>query len=176
MNKKALSFIITIISIIVILTIISAIFYYSFKKESSGETNTSQDSSYKVASSKKTRMFQDILDKYSVCIQNKDIDCTCNYLIASHCDRLRNTGFGSEASHAPNGELIGDGKIVELGTEGNQISGLDPEIYKKAASFLFVAKSNEYAGLCLSITFVEENGKWKAFDVDGPIPESYCEE
>jgi hypothetical protein len=152
-----------IVATIIIISIISYFVYFS-------------DKSNNEESSEEIEMFQKLLDEYSDCIKNKDIDCQCDYLIEYHCERLRERGSGPESEYAVGFKLIKMiGELRELGTEGNRISGLDHNIYTHGANFVFIPESGEYSGSCMSITFVKERENWKAFDVDGPAPLSYCE-
>ena len=119
------------------------------------------------------KMFQDILEKYSVCVENENVECQCKYLLESSCERLRG-GTNSESIYAINAKLIpsGDG-IRDLDSEGSRISGLGPPTQTHRADFYFVGRSGERSGSCSHLSFIKENGKWKVFDVD-PAPESFC--
>lgn len=164
-KRGSTTIILSIIIAFLVFAIVGLIFYFN---QSSNDENKS--------SSEEIKMFQKILDNYSKCVKNNDIDCQCNYLIEYDCKILRERGSGPESEYAVDAKLIKMiGEVRELGTEGNRISGMDPDIYTHGANFVFIPKSGEYAGQCLSITFVKERENWKAFDVDGPAPLSYCE-
>ena len=125
--------------------------------------------------------FQEILNRYSACVNKNDIICQCEYLTTDHCESERN-GRRQETIYAVNSKLLkgpaglkGYG-IVNLGTKEYNIPNRDPKIYTRLTNFFFLVKSGEYSGSCLSLTFIEESGKWKVFDVDGPTSMSYCKQ